>query len=718
MSLKKIDIIGNIYNNVIKGVNEGNNLIMLQGSARSGKTYNVMIFLIQCAISQKVLISVVRLALPSLKRSVFRDFIEIMCNMGIYDPKRINKTDMTYTFDNGSVIEFFATADNEQKVRGPSRDILFCNEANELSEWEFNQLKMRTRLFTIMDFNPSFTEEHWIFSRMHAEKTYYFKSTFIDNPFLTDAIRDELLSYKYTNPALWRIFGEGEFAIVEGLVFPKENWDICSFEDIPINIKTSRIGIDIGYSGKGDPTAAIRCWYSKDKQEKHMWVHEIVYEKGINERMLSYRLKMYNDIPKFIDSANPLFIQNLEDAGITLLNPVKKYANSIVEGIQKMQGYHIHVTRTSVNVIKELKNYCWMKDRHEQFTNVPIDKFNHACFGSEVMVSTTTGLKKISEVEIGDVVYNSYGKFPVAHVFHNGIQELWDMTFITTDGQKIELSITPNHKIKTSKGWKQAQDMEAGDVIYLANPSMVKSTICTLENHISQEGQNDYIESYGSTITDQSPKGFISTTKTKTLGTILSTILNVFKVVIIYLCTFKKKCKAKSLLKNCEIEWIMREYMQANGMEAKRGLNGIENMESELQKICSRKNILVCIVARNFGKNHSEKINSAQITANQHGGESRGMIMKQGSAKSVGKSLLPTSILKQELVVPHALASVKVRRKYTDLTYNLEIFDKHEYMANNLVVSNCDAIRYATMGDRSGRGIKTQYTKSELGFNF
>jgi hypothetical protein len=84
MSLKKIDIIGNIYNNVIKGVNEGNNLIMLQGSARSGKTYNVMIFLIQCAISQKVLISVVRLALPSLKRSVFRDFIEIMCNMGIY----------------------------------------------------------------------------------------------------------------------------------------------------------------------------------------------------------------------------------------------------------------------------------------------------------------------------------------------------------------------------------------------------------------------------------------------------------------------------------------------------------------------------------------------------------------------------------------------------------------------------------------------------------
>lgn len=374
---KKIDVIGKIYNNIITGISKGFNLVALQGSTRSGKTYNIMIFLIQACLTQKILVSIVRLALPSLKRSVFRDFVEIMCNMGIYNPKRMNKTDMIYTFENGSMIEFFATADNEQKVRGPGRDILFCNEANELGEWEFNQLKMRTRKFTIVDFNPSFTEEHWLFKRINAETTYHFISTYKDNPFLTQAIVEEIESYKYTNPALWQIFGEGQFAIVEGLVFPKSTWDTCQLTDIPIHA-TKKIGIDVGFSGKGDPTAAVMAYFAKIDDIQHVWFHEIMYEKGLNEKQVSYRLKQYNDIQKYIDSGNPLYIQNLEDNGVQMLYPVKKYANSVIDGITKMQGYKIHIIKTSVNLIREFNNYCWMKDRHEQFTNTPIDKFNHA----------------------------------------------------------------------------------------------------------------------------------------------------------------------------------------------------------------------------------------------------------------------------------------------------------------------------------------------------
>jgi phage terminase large subunit len=50
----------------------------------------------------------------------------------------------------------------------------------------------------------------------------------------------------------------------------------------------------------------------------------------------------------------------------------------VVDGINKVQGYKLHVIKGSVNLRKELNNYCWMKDRHEAFTNTPIDKFNHA----------------------------------------------------------------------------------------------------------------------------------------------------------------------------------------------------------------------------------------------------------------------------------------------------------------------------------------------------
>lgn len=415
---KRIDIIGNIYNNIAKGICLGKTLVALQGSARSGKSFNTMIFLIQCCINpqfanrlyyinwkkrceeekwesdkesyakkvenlQKTMsrtsvhVSVIRLALPSLKRSIYRDFVEIMCAMGIYNDKRMNKTDMIYTFENGSVLEFFATADNEQKVRGSKRDIGFVNEGNELSENEFTQLRMRTNDFMIIDFNPSFTEEHWLFKLLHADRTYHFISTFIDNPFLSEAIRDEIFSYKVTNPALWQIFGTGQFAIVEGLVFPKENWDIVKFTEIPIDIRVQRIGIDVGFSGKGDPTAAVRCWFANINGVNHVWLHLLVYEKGLSEKQLAYRLKPYNDIPKFIDSANPLYMQNVCDNGITNLQGVKKYANSVIDGLTKMMGYHIHITNTSTELIKEFQNYCWMKDRHDQYTNTPIDKWNH-----------------------------------------------------------------------------------------------------------------------------------------------------------------------------------------------------------------------------------------------------------------------------------------------------------------------------------------------------
>lgn len=424
--LKKIDIIGKIYNGIIKGIILGYTLIALQGSARAGKSYQIMIFLIQCCLkpdmvnqylyahylsshknweerkekgedvgSEPVLIqkksfhvSIVRLALPSLKRSIFRDFVEIMVNMGCYDAKRMNKTEMIYTFENGSVMEFFATADNEQKVRGSKRDILFINEGNELSSDEFTQLRMRTECFSIIDFNPSFTEEHWLFTKLKDWRTYHFVSTFIDNPFLPNAIKDEILSYKYTNPALWQIYGMGEFAIVEGLVFPKETWDVVDKTSMPINIKLEkRMGIDIGFSGKGDPTAVVMTYTGNIDGIKHMWLEEIVYERGLNERQLAYRLKPYNSIPKYIDSSNPLYIQNLEDYGVQLLYPVVKYANSVIDGITKMQGYKMHIIRGSVDIEKEFRNYCWMKDRHESYTDTPIDKFNHAIDASRYAIS-------------------------------------------------------------------------------------------------------------------------------------------------------------------------------------------------------------------------------------------------------------------------------------------------------------------------------------------
>jgi len=151
-----------IYSEIDQAVKAGYTTVSLQGSSRSSKTYNTLIWLIvYCLQHPNTRLSIVRATLPSLKGSVFIDFKEILMNMLLFDEKQFNKTELIYHFSNGSWVEFFST-DSEQKLRGRKRDVLFVNEANELTFLEWQQLKMRTTRFTIIDYNPSFADEHWI----------------------------------------------------------------------------------------------------------------------------------------------------------------------------------------------------------------------------------------------------------------------------------------------------------------------------------------------------------------------------------------------------------------------------------------------------------------------------------------------------------------------------------------------------------------------------
>lgn len=163
---------------------QGFTTVSLQGSSRSAKTYSIVQYLcIYCSLHPRTTVSIVRAGLPSLKRSVYRDFKEIMLSLNIWNDKQMNKSDLVYTFTNGSTIEFFST-DNEQKIRGSKRKILFVNEANELDFLQWQQLQMRTTDFSIIDYNPSFTDDHWICEINQEPSTYWFISTYKDNPFI------------------------------------------------------------------------------------------------------------------------------------------------------------------------------------------------------------------------------------------------------------------------------------------------------------------------------------------------------------------------------------------------------------------------------------------------------------------------------------------------------------------------------------------------------
>lgn len=357
-----------VYAEIQSAIDNGYTTVSVQGSSRSSKTYNTLIWLVvYCLTHPYTRLSIVRATLPAIKGSVYVDFKEILLRLGVWYDKAMNKSEMVYTFSNGSWVEFFST-DNEQKLRGRKRDILFVNEANELSFIEWQQLKMRTTKYTILDYNPSFSDEHWICSVNADHRTYHFISTYKDNPFLEQSIIEEIESLQYKNQSLWQVYGLGMQAVVEGLIFR----DVVYVDDIPPQVRKRWRGMDFGFTN--DPTAIVTVGVDGD----NLYIDEVAYATQMLSSDIIRTLKSQDEPLEVIaESADPRLIQEIYRAGINI-HPVKKFQGSVDAGIQKMLQYKLHITKRSANIIKEQKNYTYRQDKEGKWLNEPIDAYNHA----------------------------------------------------------------------------------------------------------------------------------------------------------------------------------------------------------------------------------------------------------------------------------------------------------------------------------------------------
>jgi phage terminase large subunit len=366
--MKKIQVASKVYKGLITGIEQNKTILSLQGSSRSGKTVNILIFLISYILEHNnTRLSIVRKTLPALKGSVLIDFKEILLKMEIWNDKQFNKTELIYKFNNGSWVEFFST-DDEQKIRGRKRGILFANEANELSYLEWQQLIMRTTLFAVLDYNPSFSEDHWIEEVNKDQDCHHFISTYKDNPFLEQKIIDDIEKLQGKNKSLWTVYGLGLRAVIEGRIF--DDYNIV--EEIPEHIRKRWVGMDFGYTN--DPTAILNVAIDGGD----LYMDEICYRT----RMLT------NDIIKVLkdechgkkvisESADPRLLAEIYNAGINIFG-VTKYAGSIEAGLTKMKEYNLKITKRSTNIKKEIDNYVYNQDRDGKYLNQPVDEFNHA----------------------------------------------------------------------------------------------------------------------------------------------------------------------------------------------------------------------------------------------------------------------------------------------------------------------------------------------------
>lgn len=334
------------------------------GGTSASKTISILLILIDYAQCHKnELISVVSESFPHLKRGAIRDFLNIMEGHGYFKESDWNKTDFVYNFETGSKIEFFS-ADQPGKVRGPRRDVLFINEANNISYETYTQLEVRTKKIIWLDWNP--VVEFWFYTEIKDKVDCDFCIlTYKDNEALDSAIV-KAIEARQGNKNWWKVYGEGQLGEVEGKIY--KDWQII--DEIPHEARLERYGLDFGYSN--DPTAIVAIY----RYNGGFILDEICYQKGLSNKQIA---DILNNQPKSLviaDSAEPKSIDEIMSYGV-LIQPSQKGQGSVLQGIQYVQDQKISITKRSVNGIREYRNYMWKTDMDGKILNVPDVGFDH-----------------------------------------------------------------------------------------------------------------------------------------------------------------------------------------------------------------------------------------------------------------------------------------------------------------------------------------------------
>jgi phage terminase large subunit len=358
----------------------------VQGGTSASKTISILLYLIDKAQSdtKPKLISVVSESVPHLRKGCIRDFQDIMKSHNYWNPNRWHETDRLYEFETGSKIEFFG-ADQSDKLRGGRRDRLFINECNNISFKAFEELEVRTREFVFLDWNP--TNEFWFYTDVKGirDDVDYITLTYKDNEAL-DEETIKSIEIRKNRPGWWQVYGLGQLGELEGKIY--KDWNII--DEIPHEARLERYGLDFGYSN--DPTAIVAIYYYNGGYI----VDEITYQKGLSNKQIADILNSQeNNVLVVADSAEPKSIDEIYSYGVNIKG-AEKSKDSVQQGIQYIQDQKMSVTKRSVNVIKEYRNYLWETNKDGNILNKPEHAFSHSMdairYGMDRMNTRTIGV--------------------------------------------------------------------------------------------------------------------------------------------------------------------------------------------------------------------------------------------------------------------------------------------------------------------------------------
>ena len=357
------------------------------GGAGSGKSFFVAQKLVFKALSERRKILVLRKVGRTTKNSTFQLIIDTLVQFKIKDKCKINKTDYSIELPNGSLF-LCSGLDDPEKIKSiTGLTDAWLEEATEFAQDDFNQIDLRIRdpfaqnQQIILSFNPV-SKANWCYLQFFAEnpeldafreKIKIVKSNYLDNPHLPQQYIDSLLLLKNTNPVYYSIYALGDFGSLDKLVY--SNWQTFEFNEK--EIKGNLIcGLDFGYTN--DPTAFVAAIVVPE--ENRIYVFREWGGTGYLNDAIAAQIKDMGFAKSSImaDSAEQKSIDEIKRQGIQRIQPCAEGQGSILQGIQKLQQYELIIHPNCKEIINELQNYSWQKDKQtNEYINKPIDKFNH-----------------------------------------------------------------------------------------------------------------------------------------------------------------------------------------------------------------------------------------------------------------------------------------------------------------------------------------------------
>lgn len=420
------------------------------GSAKTTDSISFLIYVLKYFRNKKLNVLIVRETYAQTKGSVLRDFIKSLERYNIYDQKKHVKSHPQSYNLYGNNVQFNGL--DGMTAHGQRNDIVWFNEIMSMDYKPVSQMMMRTNMINLFDYNPS-EEEHWVYNKVETRNDCKcITTTQLDNTFLPDGQRKEILLLEPTQENIlsgtadaeaWGIYGKGEISLSKKRVF--NNILVCN--SIPFDYDYRCYGIDWGYGSS--PMVCVELTYCGT----NLYLRSVVFERGITNQPFAERIFYhlaknyllengfvendsvfksgneydniksiennfnYSSIEDYVlsfdfiaDNAEPRSIQMLCDGYgdnfkyalnvIACKKRVKGYSNVKYEGVKRLKSYKLHILPNKDESLTYKENPTLLKS---------FRSFQHQMKNGEAVLSSDTGFERFLKKDDDGVDATLYG---------------------------------------------------------------------------------------------------------------------------------------------------------------------------------------------------------------------------------------------------------------------------------------------------------------------